>query len=294
MLGGVRREDVFDLRIATVEPGEAPPPDAHLVRIADPSPERVRERVAAGWHYKPCAVTYVLPRPESLEAYVAGAFRAGSRNKPRKLLREVPRRYRLEADEGAARLGEFRELYRRTIASRPRGRDRLSEREGGSGPSWTGLYLFDGASMVAGILVHALRDRLSVAYGGFDPGHRELDLEHFLIMQAIGLLIRDGRPLLSLGMDTNRYGHHLGLGLPAYKLRIGFTPAPWEPSGRELLRIQSFEVFEAGLFFYVFGAEGLEGRLFTRGEPDLRPFGHAFAPPVAAFRIGEEAGSGGV
>jgi hypothetical protein len=148
-----------------------------------------------------------------------------------------------------------------------------------------GLYLHDGASLVAGVLVHELPDHLSVAYGAFDPDHRELDLEHYLILQAIDRCVRLRVPVLSLGMDTNRYGHHLALGLPAYKLRIGFTPLPWEPAGRELVKFQRFEVFEKGLFFYSYEGRGIVGNLFTREEPDLRPFRHHNAPPVRTFRI---------
>jgi hypothetical protein len=86
-------------------------------------------------------------------------------------------------------------------------------------------------------------------------------------------------------MDTNRYGHHLPLGLPAYKLRIGFAPVPCEPAGRELVRVQRFDRFEKGLFFYSFDGGGLRGNLFTRGEPDLRPFRHHTAPEIRTHRI---------
>jgi hypothetical protein len=86
-------------------------------------------------------------------------------------------------------------------------------------------------------------------------------------------------------MDTNRYGHHLPLGLPAYKLRIGFTPLPWEPSGREVARPGSFDVFEDGLFFFSYEGSGLAGHLFTREKPDLRPFLHHNAPAVRTWRI---------
>jgi hypothetical protein len=116
-----------------------------------------------------------------------------------------------------------------------------------------------------------MRDHLSVAYGAFDPAHRDLDLEHFLIMQAIDRCAQRRVPALSLGMDTNRYGHHLPFGLPAYKLRIGFTPLAWEPAGRELVKFQRFDLFEKGLFFYSYEGRGIVGNLFTRGSP-LRPF----------------------
>jgi hypothetical protein len=124
-----------------------------------------------------------------------------------------------------------------------------------------------------------------VAYGAFDPEHRGLDLEHYLIMQVIERCVKRRVPALSLGMDTNRYGHHLAIGLPAYKLRIGFTPLPWEPAGRELLRIQNFDRFERGLFFYSYDGRGLVGNLFTREEPDLRPYRHHNAPDIRPFRI---------
>lgn len=280
-------EDFFDLSIATVRPGGTPPAQAHWVRIADPPSAVARRLAAEGWFYKPCYVTWVLRIPASLDAYILQSFRAGTRNKPRRLLRDVPARYRWAVDESGAGFRAFVDLYRRTIASRPRGRDRVSEHhpEGFDPREWLGLYVYEGEAMVAGILVHRMRDHLSVAYGGFDPAHRELDLEHFLIMKAIERCAEGGVPYLSLGMDTNRYGHHLPLGLPAYKLRIGFTPLPWEPSGRELARIQRFDVFEDGLFFFGYGSPGLVGHLFSRGEPDLRPFRHHNAPPVETHPI---------
>ena len=279
------REEFFDLRIATVGPGEPPPADAHLARVLEPSRREIDARISAGWFFKPCYVTYVLRVPESLDAYIQSSFRSGTRNKPRRLLRDVPSRYRLDVQPGGRGVEAFRDLYRRTIVARPRGRDRVGEHDEGFGDGWVGFYLFDGAALVAGILVHELRDHLSVAYGAFDPAHRELDLEHYLIMQAIDRCVKKRVPALSLGMDTNRYGHHLPIGLPAYKLRIGFTPLPWEPAGREVATFQSFELFEKGLFFYSYEGRGIVGNLFTREEPDLRPFHHHNAPPIRTHRI---------
>jgi ribosomal protein S18 acetylase RimI-like enzyme len=279
------REEFFDLSIVTVVPGEAPPGDADVVRMLEPPRPEIARRVAEGWFYKPCYVTYVLRVPESLDRYIEDAFHSGTRNKPRKLLRQVPARYVLTVDEQGRGLSPFRDLYRRTIVSRPRGRDRVGEHEDGFGSGWVGFYLHEGPALVAGILVHELRDHLSVAYGAFDPEHRGLDLEHYLIMQVIERCVKRRVPALSLGMDTNRYGHHLAIGLPAYKLRIGFTPLPWEPAGRELMRIQNFDRFERGLFFYSYDGRGLVGNLFTREEPDLRPYRHHNAPDIRTFRI---------
>jgi hypothetical protein len=279
------REEFFDLSITSVSTGEAPPSDTDLVRIPEPDLVDVASLVAAGWFYKPCYVTYVLRVRDSLESYIEDAFHAGTRNKPRKLLRQVPERYALTVEEDGRGIGAFKDLYRRTIVSRPRGRDRVGEHDEGFGRGWVGFYLHDGPALVAGILVHELRDHLSVAYGAFDPAHRGLDLEHFLIMQAIERAARKRVPALSLGMDTNRYGHHLALGLPAYKLRIGFTPLAWEPAGREMVKIQRFDRFEKGLFFYSYQGRGIVGNLFTRGEPDLRPFLHHNAPEIRTFRI---------
>jgi hypothetical protein len=51
------------------------------------------------------------------------------------------------------------------------------------------------------------------------------------------------------------------------------------------VRVQDFDRFEKGLFFYSYDGPGLVGNLFTRGEPDLRPYRHHPAPPVRVFRI---------
>lgn len=281
----MHREDFFDLSIATLAPGEAPPGDADVVRRLEPARAEVAPLVADGWFYKPCYVTYVLRIRGPLDRYIEDAFHSGTRNKPRKLLRQVPERYALSVEEDGRSIADFKELYRRTIVARPRGRDRVGEHDDGFGAGWIGLYLREGPALVAGILVHELRDHLSVAYGAFDPAHRALDLEHYLIMQAIERCAQRRVPALSLGMDTNRYGHHLALGLPAYKLRIGFTPMAWEPAGREAMRIQNFDRFEKGLFFYSYQGRGIVGNLFTRGEPDLRPFGHHNAPEIRTYRI---------
>ena len=54
-----------------------------------------------------------------------------------------------------------------------------------------------------------------------------------------------------------------------------FTPSPLV-----------FEVFEGGLFFFAYAeGGGLEGHLFARGEPDLRPFRHHTAPPVTLHAL---------
>ena len=94
-------------------------------------------------------------------------------------------------------------------------------------------------------------------------------------------------PILPTG-SVEQHGHHLPLRLPAYKLRIGFTPIAWEPSGRELVRLQRLNVFEEGLFFYAYGKEGPEGHYFSRGEADLRPFRHHVTPPLHTHQIVED------
>ena len=283
----MRLETLFDLRIGTLRPGEAAgEEDVHWLRVDEPSREEIRRRVADGWFHKPHYVTWVARTPASLDEYIQSAFRTGTRNKPRKLLRDVPRRYRFEIHERGEGLAAFVDLYRRTIVAKPRGRDRVSEHLEGFGEGWSGFHLYDGPALVAGVLVHSLRGHDSVAYGAFDPvARRELDLEHFLIMKVLERAAARRSPWVSLGMDTNRYGHHLPLGLPAYKLRIGFTPLPWEPSGREVARPASFDVFEDGLFFFSYEGEGLRGHLFTRETPDLRPFQHHTAPPVTTWKI---------
>ncbi len=279
-------EDFFDLRIATIEPGETPPPGAHWVRIEDPPRSLAAALAREGWFYKPRYVTYVLPVPASLEDYIRGCFRTGTRNKPRKLLRDVPRRYRLEVDAGAKGIGAFADLYRRTVVARPRGKDRLAEHEEGFGEGWAGLYLFEGAALAAGVLAHEPPGHLSVAYGAFDLAPRGLDLEHLIVTKAMERAAERRCRFMSLGMDTNRYGHHLSIGLPAYKLRLGFVPLPHEPGGRELVRVRSFDVFEEGLFFYGYGGRGLVGHLFARGAADLRPYRHHNAPPVRTHPMG--------
>jgi hypothetical protein len=133
------REEFFDLSIVTVVPGEAPPGDADVVRMLEPPRPEIARRVAEGWFYKPCYVTYVLRVPESLDRYIEDAFHSGTRNKPRKLLRQVPARYVLTVDEQGRGLSPFRDLYRRTIVSRPRGRDRVGEHEDGFGSGWVGF-----------------------------------------------------------------------------------------------------------------------------------------------------------
>ena len=281
----MKTEDFFDLRIATIEPDEDPPPDVDWVRVEDPPRLHVAARVPAGWFYKPSYVSYVIRTPDSVDRYLRDSFRSRARNKPRRLLRQAAERYPLFVGEAERDLDAFVALYRRTIVARPRGKDRVSEHEEGFGRDWLGFYLREGERLIAGLLVHAGPDHLSVGYGAFDPAHRDLDLEHFLIMKTMERAGELGLPWVTLGMDTNRYGHHLPLGLPAYKLRIGFTPIAWEPAGRELVRVARFDVFEEGLFFYSYVGDGLEGHLFTRGEPDLRPFRHHTAPPIRTHRI---------
>ena len=273
-------EEFFDLRIATIGPGERSPPDAHLVRMEDPPEPEIRRRTRAGWFFKPCFVTYVIPVPESLEEYVHRSFRSRARNKPRKLLREVPRRYRLSVGRNGEGIREFRDLYLRTVVGRPRGKDRLAEHTPGFARGWLGFYLFRRREMVAGVLVQVTHGHLSIAYGAFDPAHRDLDLEHFLILQVLQQSIELRNAVMSLGMDTNRYGHHLSLHLPAYKLRLGFLPMAFDPAGRELIRVQSLKVFDRGLFFYSYDGEGMAGNLFPRGKVDVRPFRHPTAPPI--------------
>lgn len=252
-------EEFFDLRIATDESE-----DADLVRRLDSGP-------APGWFYKPVWVTYALRVPRSMDEHLA-SFPSKHRRNLRRLLRGMP--YRLGTDLD---LDGFRELYRRTILNRPRGKDRLAEVEDWDG--WEGLHLYDDDRMVAGIL---LRED-SIGFGAFE--RTGYDLEHYLILRVLARSIEDRREYLTLGIDTNRYGHHLSLGIASYKLRIGFTPLPYEPGGREILKIRSFERFEKGLFFYAYGPRGLQGHLFTR-EPDaVLAFLHRTSPPIQVHAI---------
>src|SRR5256885_1341267 len=122
-------EEFFDLTIATVGPGEAAPADAHVARVLEPTRRGIEARAGGGGVYKPCYATYVLRVPASLEDYIQQSFRSGTRNKPRKLLRDVPARYRLAAETGGRGIDAFKDLYRRTIVARPRGRDRVGEHE---------------------------------------------------------------------------------------------------------------------------------------------------------------------
>lgn len=272
-----RLEQFFDLTIATVVPGETPPAEAHWVRIAEPSGRLVEELGRQGWFHKPCTVTYVARVAPSAEAYIARAFRRGKRGRPRRLLREVPRRFREELDPEGRCFPQFEELYRRTIVAKPRGKDRLAEHREGFGPGCLGFYLHDGAQLAAGILAFEDGDGLSVGYGAFDPAHRAEELELYLLMRAMREAHRRGCRVMALGMDTNRYGHHLTLGLAPYKLGLGFIPLP--AAGTELVKIQRRDVFEEGLFFWGFdGGGGLAGHLF--GPADPRPFRRAGAPPV--------------
>lgn len=268
-------ESFFDLRIATISEDEPPPADAHLVRIRNPRHRR------EGWYYKPCYVTYVLKVPGSIEEYIETSFPSHARKGPRKVLREVPKRYTLVVEPARHRFKEFEALYEHTVVARPRGKDRLAEHDEGFERGWLGFYLLDRDTMVAGVLVHRMTQHLSVAYGAFDPEHRrKLDLEHFLLMQVLQRCIDEGARLMSLGMDTNRYGHHLSLHLPVYKLRLGFSPVAYEPAGRELMKVQSLDPFEHGLFFYAYGESDLVGQFVCRAQPDLRPFQHRTTPPL--------------
>jgi hypothetical protein len=273
-------ERCADLRIAALAPGEEPPPGVQWARVPAPPEAEIRARLADGWFLVPARVTYVLDTPVSLEAHL-DAFRPGARRKHRRLLREVPARFRFEVDRDGRRLGAFRALYRRTLLSRPLGCDHLPPDER-LRAGWTGLHLFDGEDLVAGVLVKSRPERCSVAYGAFDPVRRRgLDLEHYLILRAIERAGASGRPRVSRGMDTNRYGHHLSLGLVPYKLRLGFRPLPWEPSGRELVKPLDLVPFVPGLFFYSYGDAGeLRGELFGGEEVDLRAWGHPGCPPM--------------
>jgi hypothetical protein len=273
---------VFDLTIATLTDGEPAPPGAHLVRLENPAPADVRRFSGEGWFYKPSWVTYVLSVPRSLDDHLAASFDRHARHNIRRLLREVPRRYRLEVDERGAHAREFHELYRRTVVRRPRGIDRVAEYAGDFSDGWLGFHLLDQAELVAGVMVQRMHRHLSVAYGAFDPARRRKhDLEHFLLLQVLDRAIASRHRFMSLGVDTNRYGHHLSLGVAPYKLRIGFTPMPYEPGGRELMKIQSFDPFPDGLFFYAYGeGGGLVGHFFARGKADLTPYRHPTCPPI--------------
>lgn len=259
-------EEFFDLRIS-----DRPAPDADLVRIENPDPDPVAELTRQGWFYKPSWVTYALRVPRSMDEHLA-SFAPKHRRNVRRLLRGVPYRLSSELD-----FRGFRELYLRTVVNRPRGKDRLAEVEDWDG--WSGLHLYDGDRMVAGILFEGS----SIGFGAFE--RTGFDLEHYLILQVLARAIDERSEFLTLGVDTNRYGHHLSLGIAPYKLRIGFTPLPYEFGGRELLRIQSFARFEEGLFFYAYGPRGFTGHLFARDAATLERFRHRTAPPIELHRI---------
>ena len=94
-----------------------------------------------------------------------------------------------------------------------------------------------------------------------------------------------GYEKMSLGVDTNRYGHHLSLGLPAYKWRVGFRAEAYRPGGREFIKPLRFEPFADGMFFYAFAEDGLAGHLFTRRPAEARGWRHGCAPPIVVHAI---------
>ncbi len=267
-------ESFLDLCIATVEPGEAPPPGAHLLRsVIPPAPG---ER----WHHAPAQVTYRVPVRPTIDAHLEAAFDGAGRREARRLLRRVPERFRYELDPRVEGFERFRELYRRSLLSRPRGIDRMGERGGLEG-RWAGLWLLDGEHLAAGVLLQRVGRHYSVSYGAFDRERSAgLDLEHYLILKALEISAAAGFRELSLGVDTNRYGHHLAIGLPAYKWRLGFRAEPYPPGGEHWIRPVSLDPFKGGFFFYAFGPEGLEGRLYPKPGLDPRPWRHAAAPPM--------------
>ncbi len=282
----MRVEDFFDLRIATLVPGEDVPQDCDIARIEEPDARTIERLCGEGWFYRPQWVTYAIAVPKSLDAYIEEAFESRARNKPRKLLRDVPKRYRFSVDPIDRVPEAFAALYRRTVVERPRGKDRLGEHDGGWGPEWSGYFLWDGDALVAGVLAHCFSRHLSVGYGAFDPEHRRrLDLEHFLLMQVLQRSIDLRMRTMSLGIDTNRYGHHLALGVAAYKLRVGFRPAAYEPGGRDLTLVRRFNAFAEGLFFYAYERRELIGHYFGREGADTRPFRHHVAPPLRFHAI---------
>lgn len=257
-------EEFFELRIATVAPDETPPAGAHMARCESPRD---------GWFEIPAKVRYVAPVPRSLDAALAS-------RRVRANFRRVQARFALVVDDTGDRFAHFRELYLRTVVARPRGVDRLGPRESLDG-RWTGLHLYDRDRLAGGILLQRVGRHYSVSYGAFDPGRSaKLDLEHALILHAMQRSIDAGFRTMSLGVDTNRYGHHLSLGLPAYKWRIGFRAEPYPPGGREFIKPLRLDPFDRGLFFYAFGDDGLAGHLFPRGPQRAADWRHALAPPM--------------
>ena len=266
-------EQLFDLTIATVAADETPPPGAHLLRIPFPDAPLDPE----GWFEIPTRVTYVAP--------VNPPRNADKDRRARALRRKVDARYRFVEDASGDRFEEFRGLYLRTVAGLPRGIDRLGPVARLEG-KWSGLYLLDGDAIAGGILLQRVGRHLSVSYGAFDPLHaRKVDLEHDLILRARERSAALGFKELSLGVDTNRYGHHLSLGLPPYKWRIGFRAEAYRPAGREWIKPLRFEPFEEGLFFYAFGEKGLVGHLFAPRSSGAKAWRHSQAPPIVIHPV---------
>jgi hypothetical protein len=275
--------DTFlNLRTATLQHDETPPPEADWAVIPDPPADLVEVRKAEGWFHVPKAVTYRRRTPSSIDEYLA-AFRSHARRNIRTLMRKIHDRYELRRIQGVPH-PDFGPLYSRMIAALPLGVDRVAERGVLADRRWIGLYLFEGSTLAAGVLCRRFRHHLSVAYGAFDPDRRGLDLEHGLIIETMNLAVEIGKPEVSLGQDTNRYGHHLSLKLPAYKLRIGFAPRANERIQRLLIKPLRFDRFPDGLFFYGFGDDDLIGHLF-QSEPDPTPFQHPTAPRIESHPI---------
>ncbi len=99
-------------------------------------------------------------------------------------------------------------------------------------------------------MAYDLGDRYSIGFCATTPELRACigSAQLLMILKLVEISVAEGRARIGYGTDTNLYGHHLSMGLLAYKLSLGFTPMP--KGGLELTKFVRWTSLPEPIAFY--------------------------------------------
>jgi hypothetical protein len=228
----------------------------HGVAIREPTDWEI-ERLP-DFHLAPEWIRWVMPAPQTVDAWIDGIGNSDAKNQLRRKLRAS---HGIRAEVAPLNLHDYRRwrerLYVPEILSRPGAipawqemeqfalnnsvptTEPLAERHV---PGFIRVFYFDAADdLVGGVLLFAddAERTIRVRAAAFEARSRA---SHELAIRSMALLVEEARArafaTLSYGDDINLYGVDVGVGLERFKASVGMNPVP--SSG---VPFQLFKVF---------------------------------------------------
>lgn len=240
-IGILTGEDTLDTVLAAERSAEV-----DVLKVLDPSADRTAELCDRGYYVRTQWVEYAREiQSSSLSSgdhdFLVRASSARRRESKRAAAacQSLQRNGEIElvVDRGRRLdyMSSFVDMHTRVMAGKPRGNLALKARlaqlgslEALAAQFPLSVYILVRGEMQAGLVAYDLEDRYSIGFCACAPELRARigGIQLLLILKLVELSLTEGRARIGYGTDTNLYGHHLSMGLLAYKLSLGFRAMP--------------------------------------------------------------------